>query len=70
MLVLTRGVSEVIEIDPRQCPVDERGLVRVMVVSVDGGRVRLGVDADRRISVNRKEVVDRIKNDPPHRRAG
>jgi len=50
MLVLTRRIGEEIVI------ADE---IRITVVSVRGDRVRIGIDAPRDISVERREVYDR-----------
>jgi carbon storage regulator len=50
MLVLSRRVGEEIVI---------AGNVRVTVVSVEGGKVRLGVTAPASVPVHRKEVLDR-----------
>jgi carbon storage regulator len=50
MLVLTRRVGEEIVID---------GDIRVVVVSVKGDKVRLGVTAPPSVAVDRKEVHDR-----------
>jgi carbon storage regulator CsrA len=47
MLVLSRNIGEEIVI---------AGNIRVCVVAVEGGRVRLGVEAPRSVSVDRKEV--------------
>ena len=51
MLVLTRREGEEIVI---------AGNIRVTVVSVEGGKVRLGVSAPPDVPVNRKEVHDRL----------
>lgn len=50
MLVLSRHVGEWIVID---------GNIRISVVAVQGGRVRLGVMAPNRIAVDRLEVSER-----------
>ena len=50
MLVLTRQVGEEIVID---------GNIRVRVVAVNGGKVRLGIVAPSSVKVDRKEVHDR-----------
>jgi len=51
MLVLSRKTGEVITIG---------GDVKITVVSVDRGVVRLGIEAPRDVPVHRKEVYDRI----------
>jgi carbon storage regulator len=50
MLVLTRKIGEEIVID---------GNIRVTVLDVKGGKVRLGVKAPAEISVDREEVHQR-----------
>lgn len=47
MLVLTRKVSEAIVI---------AGKIRVIVAEVQGGKVRLGVEAPRYVTVDREEI--------------
>jgi carbon storage regulator len=51
MLVLSRREGEEIVIG---------GNIRVTVVSVEGGKVRLGVSAPASVPVHRKEVHDRL----------
>ena len=50
MLVLTRRIGEEIVID---------GDIRVAVVEVAGGRVRLGITAPAYVPVDRKEIHDK-----------
>ena len=50
MLVLTRRIGEQIVID---------GNIRVMVVSVNGDKVRLGTSAPQSVTVDRSEVHER-----------
>ena len=52
MLVLTRKLGESIVID---------GQITVSVVDVTGGRVRLGISAPPRVTVDRQEVHERPK---------
>jgi carbon storage regulator len=52
MLVLNRKLAEAVVLP--DCG------VTVTVLSVEGGRVRLGVSAPRTLSVHRKEVWERI----------
>jgi carbon storage regulator len=62
MLVLSRKKSEVIVIDPRTCPVDELGRIRIVLVELRGDKCRIGIEAPRAVSVHREEVqldVDR-----------
>ena len=56
MLVLTRRVGEEIVI---------AGNIRVTLVSVEGGKVRLGVSAPAEVPVHRKEVHDRLETWSP-----
>ena len=51
MLVLSRRIGEEIVIDDT---------TRVVVLGVDGGRIRLGLSAPPHISIQRSEVRDRI----------
>ncbi len=51
MLVLSRKAGESIIID---------GKITVMVVEIRGDKVRLGIEAPKDVSVNRKEVQDAI----------
>jgi len=51
MLVLTRKLGEVIKIGDR---------IKVVVVSIEGGSVKLGVEAPEEIAVHRQEIYDRI----------
>ncbi len=50
MLVLTRRIGEEIIIDNR---------IRVTIVSIDGGKVRLGISAPPDVRVDRQEVHER-----------
>jgi carbon storage regulator len=54
MLILTRSVGQTIMIG------DE---ILVTVVHVDGGQVKIGIDAPKAIPVHREEVYDRIQNE-------
>jgi carbon storage regulator len=54
MLVLSRGESETIIIG---------GLIRVTVLSVKGGRVRLGIEAPKSIEVHREELYAQIQRE-------
>ena len=51
MLVLSRKVGEKIVIS---------GSIEVSIVSLDRGKVRIGISAPPEVSVHRKEVFDRI----------
>ena len=52
MLVLSRKVGEKILIN---------GSITVEIVSLDRGKVRIGITAPPEVSVHRKEVHDRIQ---------
>ena len=54
MLVLTRKLGEVIKIGDR---------IKVVVVGVDGGSVKLGVEAPNEIPVHREEVYAKIASE-------
>ncbi len=51
MLVLTRKLGEVIKIGDK---------IKVVVVSLDGGSVKLGVEAPDDVPVHREEVYQKI----------
>jgi len=53
MLILTRRLGESIKIG------DD---VDVVVLSMQGNQVRLGINAPKEISVHREEIYNRIKN--------
>ncbi len=66
MLVLSRIVGEHIVIDPQQCPLNEQGLIDIAIVGVAGNKVKVGVDANPQIKVDRKEIYDRKQRDGGH----
>lgn len=51
MLVLSRKINESIKIQDN---------IKVTIVSIEGDRVKLGIEAPKEIAVNREEVYDRI----------
>ena len=51
MLVLSRQLGQTIVIGDN---------IEVKVVGIGGGRVKLGIEAPRQVSVNRREIQDRI----------
>ena len=57
MLILSRKLDETIVIDA------ERGRtpITVRVVAIQGGKVRIGIDAPRDVTVHRSEVFDAIR---------
>lgn len=59
MLCLSRYLNESIVIG---------GEIVVTVIEVRGDKVRLGIDAPKDVSVNRKEVEDAIRRDGSTRR--
>jgi carbon storage regulator len=60
MLALTRVVNESVVVDLREWGL---GTVEVLIISVRGDRVRVGVEAPREIPVHRREVFDSIERD-------
>ena len=54
MLVLSRNVEQTIMIG------DD---IKITVVAIRGGKVKLGITAPRSVSVHRREVYDRIERE-------
>jgi carbon storage regulator len=54
MLILTRRLGEVLRVGDN---------IKVHVVGVKGGQIRLGVDAPKDVPVHREEVWHRLKED-------
>lgn len=54
MLVLSRNVGQSLIIN------DD---IKIIIVSVSGDKVRLGVEAPREVPVHRKEVHDKIQKE-------
>lgn len=52
MLVLNRNINEEIKIG------DE---ITVKILNVQGGQVRVGIDAPRHVPVHREEIYERIR---------
>lgn len=50
MLVLSRKTNQAIVIQT------EKGPIQIVVSAIDGGRVKLGIDADKSIQIMRGEV--------------
>lgn len=61
MLILTRRVGESLKIGQLEDMLD--GPVTVTVLGVKGGQVRIGVQAQRNIRVDREEIRERIMNE-------
>jgi carbon storage regulator len=59
MLVLTRKNRESVVIGR---PEDNQMALEITVLEIEGGRVRLGFEADTRMPIHRREVWDRICN--------
>ena len=57
MLVLTRKNRESVVIGGRD---DQEVVMTITILSVEGGRVRLGFEADSTMPIHRREVWDRI----------
>ena len=53
MLILTRRINETIIIGDNE--------IKITVLGVKGNQVRIGIDADKDISIHRSEVFDRIQ---------
>lgn len=63
MLVLTRKNRESVVIGR---PEDLEVLLEITVLDIEGGRVRLGFEADNKMPIHRREVWDRICNGDGH----
>ena len=59
MLVLTRKNRESVVIGR---PEDNQVVLQITVLDIEGGRVRLGFEADSKMPIHRREVWDRICN--------
>jgi carbon storage regulator CsrA len=59
MLVLTRKNRERVVIGR---PEDLEVVLEITILEIEGGRVRLGFEADTRMPIHRREVWDRICN--------
>lgn len=49
MLVLTRKINEALQL--------EEGTIRIVVLSIQGDQVKLGIEAPRQVTVMREEIV-------------
>jgi carbon storage regulator len=59
MLVLTRKNRESVVIGR---PEDLEVMLEITILEIEGGRVRLGFEADNKMPIHRREVWDRICN--------
>jgi carbon storage regulator CsrA len=66
MLVLSRMVGESIVIGAEGVVLG--GPVRVSVVRILGDKVRLGIEADEGVRIDRQEVFDRIQSGEERRK--
>ncbi len=57
MLILTRRIGESIIIGQ---------VVKVTVISILGGQVRLGITAPKEVKINREEIHERIMEERAH----
>lgn len=55
MLVLTRSIGERLFI--------QNGEIKIQVLEVKGGQVRIGIEAPKHISIHREEVFERIQSE-------
>ncbi len=56
MLILTRHIGE-------QIVVGNQGEVKIVLLGMDRGQVRVGITAPSAIPVHRKEIYDRIQKE-------
>lgn len=63
MLVLTRKNRESVVIAG---PDETQVVLEITILEIEGGRVRLGFQADTRMPIHRREVWDRICNGDGH----
>jgi len=54
MLILTRKQNESLIIN---------GNIEVRVISIDDGKIKLGIDAPRSVDIHRKEVFEKIEEE-------
>jgi carbon storage regulator len=63
MLVLTRKNRESVVIGR---PDEMQVVLEITILEIEGGRVRLGFEADTRMPIHRREVWDKICNGDGH----
>ncbi|USN53079.1 MAG: carbon storage regulator CsrA [Candidatus Nomurabacteria bacterium] len=54
MLILTRKLGENIRVGDR---------VKIIILDVKGGQVKIGVDAPKNVAVHREEIYDRVRDE-------
>jgi carbon storage regulator len=54
MLILTRKLGENIRIGDK---------IRIIILDIKGGQVKLGIDAPPNVSVHREEIYERIREE-------
>ena len=54
MLILTRKLGENIRIGDK---------IRIVILEIKGGQVKLGIDAPPNVSVHREEIYERIREE-------
>lgn len=54
MLVITRKVNEAIILD---------GGIKIVVIGLEGGRVKLGIEAPKDVGIYREELIEAVKNE-------
>ena len=67
MLVLTRKNRESVVIGQ---PGEMRIALEITILEIEGGRVRIGFEADTKLPIHRREVWDRICNGHGNGQAG
>ena len=60
MLVLTRNNRESVVVLKGEAG---EMLLKIMVLDIEGGRVKLGFEAEQRLPIHRQEVYERILRD-------
>ncbi len=54
MLVLTRKVDEGILIGDN---------IKIRVIAIEGNKIKIGIEADKNISIVREEILEAVKNE-------
>lgn len=54
MLILSRNIGQAIMIDDH---------VKIVILEVNGGQVRIGIEAPKEVAVHRKEIYERIQKE-------